>query len=67
MVRAGVVNHPSEWSFGGYNEIAWSDPNDADIDVPHRPHALLQCPGFPLGCMIRHSVDKKCEGDIWTT
>ncbi len=21
MVRAGVVNHPSEWMFGGYNEI----------------------------------------------
>ena len=21
MVRAGVVDHPSEWSFGGYNEI----------------------------------------------
>jgi REP element-mobilizing transposase RayT len=21
MVRAGVVNHPSEWPFGGYNEI----------------------------------------------
>lgn len=21
MVRAGVVNHPSEWHFGGYNEI----------------------------------------------
>ncbi len=21
MVRAGVVNHPSEWTFGGYNEI----------------------------------------------
>ena len=21
MVRAGVVNHPSEWKFGGYNEI----------------------------------------------
>jgi hypothetical protein len=21
MVRAGVVNHPSEWDFGGYNEI----------------------------------------------
>ena len=21
MVRAGVVNHPSEWSFCGYNEI----------------------------------------------
>ncbi len=28
MARAGVVNHPSEWSFGGYNEIAWSDPNE---------------------------------------
>jgi hypothetical protein len=21
MVRAGVVNHPSEWSYGGYNEL----------------------------------------------
>lgn len=21
MVRAGVVQHPSEWSYGGYNEI----------------------------------------------
>ena len=21
MVRAGVVHHPSEWDFGGYNEI----------------------------------------------
>ncbi len=21
MVRAGVVTHPSEWNFGGYNEI----------------------------------------------
>ncbi len=21
MVRAGVVGHPSEWSFSGYNEI----------------------------------------------
>jgi len=21
MIRAGVVTHPSEWSFGGYNEI----------------------------------------------
>jgi putative transposase len=21
MVRAGVVNHPSDWEFGGYNEI----------------------------------------------
>ena len=25
MVRAGAVNHPSEWNFGGYNEI-------------HKPH-----------------------------
>jgi len=21
MVRAGVVSHPSQWSFSGYNEI----------------------------------------------
>jgi putative transposase len=21
MVRAGVVSHPTEWAFGGYNEI----------------------------------------------
>jgi putative transposase len=31
MVRAGVVNHPSQWSFGGYNEI----------QVPHRKNVLI--------------------------
>lgn len=31
MVRAGVVSHPSEWHFGGYNEI----------QKPHRKCALI--------------------------
>lgn len=31
MVRAGVVNHPAEWAFGGYNEI----------QRPHRKCVLI--------------------------
>mgnify|MGYP000863236323 CR=1 FL=1 len=33
MVRAGAVNHPSEWNFGGYNEI----------HKPHERYALIDC------------------------
>jgi len=32
MVRAGVVTHPSEWKFGGYNEIQKSRQRYALID-----------------------------------
>ena len=31
MVRAGVVNHPSDWKFSGYNEI----------QNPQRKYALI--------------------------
>ena len=31
MVRAGVVRHPSEWPFGGYNEI----------QNPHRKNVII--------------------------
>ena len=32
MVRAGVVNHPSEWPFGGYNEIQGPKKKNVLID-----------------------------------
>ena len=32
MVRAGVVNHPSEWKFSGYNEIQYPRMRYAIID-----------------------------------
>jgi putative transposase len=41
MVRAGVVNHPSEWSFCGYNEIQNPRQRYSLIDYP-RLMALLQ-------------------------
>jgi REP element-mobilizing transposase RayT len=36
MVRAGVVGHPSEWAFSGYNEI----------QVPHERYALIDYEGL---------------------
>ena len=33
MVRAGVVNHPSEWPFGGYNEI--QEPKKKNILIDY--------------------------------
>jgi putative transposase len=36
MVRAGVVKHPSEWPFGGYNEI----------QVPKTRYALIDYNGL---------------------
>ena len=35
MVRAGAVNHPSEWDFGGYNEIQKPHERYALIDYNH--------------------------------
>ena len=34
MVRAGVVNHPSQWSFCGYNEIQKPRRKNILIDYP---------------------------------
>jgi putative transposase len=36
MVRAGVVEHPSEWAFGGYNEI----------QTPRKRYALIDYDGL---------------------
>ena len=35
MVRVGVVNHPSEWTFTGYNEI----------QAPRERYALIDYEG----------------------
>ena len=43
MVRAGVVNHPSEWSFSGYNEIQKPRERYALIDYK-RLMELLHIP-----------------------
>ena len=39
MVRAGVVTHPSQWSFGGYNEI--QNPKRKCILIAHNKLADL--------------------------
>jgi REP-associated tyrosine transposase len=43
MVRAGVVTHPAEWNFGGYNEIQKPRERYALIDYK-RLMDLLQIP-----------------------
>jgi hypothetical protein len=43
MVRAGVVEHPSEWSFSGYNEI--QNPPDR--------YSLIDINGLMSLCGIR--------------
>jgi REP-associated tyrosine transposase len=42
MVRSGVVNHPSEWAFSGYNEI--QDPRRKNILIDYEKLQLL------IGC-----------------
>ena len=44
MVRAGVVNHPSEWAFGGYNEIQEPKKKNVLIDYDR----LRQLLGFEI-------------------
>lgn len=39
MVRAGMVNHPSEWDFGGYNEI--QSPRRKCVLIAHEKLAKL--------------------------
>jgi putative transposase len=42
MVRAGVVNHPSDWAFGGYNEIQRPKKKNVLVDYDR----LRQLIGF---------------------
>jgi len=51
MVRAGVVEHPSQWEFCGYNEIqnprkrkGIIDFDRADIPFPHPPEQIRPNP-----------------------
>ena len=39
MVRVGVVSHPSEWVFGGYNEI--QSPRRKCVLINHEKLANL--------------------------
>ena len=39
MVRAGVVSHPSEWAFGGYNEI--QKPRKKSVLIDHQKLSKL--------------------------
>ena len=42
MVRAGIVSHPSEWSFGGYNEI--QEPRRKSVLIAYQK--LAEFSGF---------------------
>ena len=42
MVRAGVVSHPSEWAFGGYNDI--QKPRKKNVIIDHQK--LSELAGF---------------------
>ena len=58
MVRAGVVDHPSEWIFGGYNEI--QTPRRKNIIIAYEKLAEL------AGCETYSSfraLHKQCVND----
>jgi hypothetical protein len=40
MVRAGVVDHPSEWNFCGYNEIQEPKRKNVLINYQRLPELL---------------------------
>lgn len=42
MVRAGIVSHPTEWAFGGYNEI--QNPRKKNVLIDHQK--LSELAGF---------------------
>jgi len=48
MVRAGVVRHPAEWTFSGYNEI----------QAPRERYALIDYEG------LRHLLDFRSMYDL---
>ena len=57
MVRAGVVNHPSEWPFGGYNEI--QGPRKKNILINY--DSLRQLLGFDCYEDVRTNHEKWVE------
>ena len=62
MVRAGVVNHPSEWPFCGYNEIQNPRQRYSLIDYP-RLISLLQLKDMEeLKISCKKRVEEKIAG-----
>lgn len=59
MVRAGVVAHPSEWPFSGYNEI----------QAPRERYALIDYNGLKdtLGFRSLHDAAEACRGWVETS
>ncbi len=55
MVRAGVVNHPSEWPFSGYNEI----------QVPPDRYSLIDRVGLVAACNLRSDEQLRREHGQW--
>lgn len=72
MIRAGVVNHPSEWPFGGYNEIQGPKKKNVLIDYDR----LRQLLGFESYEDVRINHKKwvesclqnqtNCRDEKWT-
>ena len=55
MVRAGVVNHPSEWPFSGYNEI----------QVPPDRYSLIDRYGLMAACNLQSDEQLRQEHGQW--
>ena len=63
MVRAGVVNHPEEWAFCGYNEIQHPPKRYALIDTA-KVVALLQMSDFEeLQKSRKHWIEEALEAE----
>jgi hypothetical protein len=62
MVRAGVVKHPAEWPFGGYNEIQNPHQRYSLIDY-HKLIPLLQMKDIGE---LQESCRKRVEKDLGT-
>ena len=60
MVRAGVVNHPGDWSFGGYNEIQEPKRKKVLIDYDR----LRQLLGFENYEQVKEAHKKWVESAL---
>jgi hypothetical protein len=60
MVRAGVVDHPKDWAFGGYNEIQEPKQRYAIID----PVMLCHLLGIPDQEMMAETLREWVEDSL---
>ena len=60
MVRAGVVNHPSEWPFCGYNEI--QEPKRNNPRKQGTPPIFHVSYHAPTWLLMPRPADDKCVG-----